>query len=324
MNQSVNQNRQLYVMNSYAAVSESSATGTIEVDSIGEGRQAKVFLKYKGADTVLRSDYISPANIAYVKAVAASSMEPKLNVVTVTLDSNVNGGAPVAGQEYMLRISFKQFFGMSDSDTYEKLVSVTATSGETAEQLYKALETALNKNFSKEVGATPTSNPYLEFSSSASGLVITEKEQDWKRGKISAERVLFDVYAGTINTGTLVAPVESAWAVITKSSSTTTICNGKAIADLEYFAMGERGDQYRGMGFPNNIDTTYLVDASKHYDVLEIHYAFYDSGVNSYRSEKDITIVCDHDNVAQLNSLIDAFETATGLTIDGVSTATGD
>jgi hypothetical protein len=46
---------------------------------------------------------------------------------------------------------------------------------------------------------------------------------------------------------------------------------------------------------------------------LEIHHAFTDTGVNSYRSEKDITIVSD--NKAVINSLIGAINSAAGLNI---------
>jgi hypothetical protein len=77
--------------------------------------------------------------------------------------------------------------------------------------------------------------------------------------------------------------------------------------------MGERGDQYRNMGWPNVIPTQYLVDASKEYNVLELHHAFTDQGVNSYRSEKDITIVAEDATV--LNALINAINTAAGTNI---------
>jgi hypothetical protein len=77
--------------------------------------------------------------------------------------------------------------------------------------------------------------------------------------------------------------------------------------------MGERGDQYRYMGYPNYIPTQYLVDPTKEYNVLELHHAFTDTGVNSYRSEKDITIVAD--DAAKLDSFIGAVNTAAGLSI---------
>ena len=55
--------------------------------------------------------------------------------------------------------------------------------------------------------------------------------------------------------------------------------------------MGERGDQYRNMGWPNVIPTKYLVDPSKEYDVLNIHYFYQGDGISVQKSEKDIQIV---------------------------------
>ena len=102
-------------------------------------------------------------------------------------------------------------------------------------------------------------------------------------------------------------------------AGTTGVGNGKKIADLEYFCMGERGDQYRNMGFPNVIDTKYLVDPTKEYNVLELHFAFTDTGVNSYRSEKDITVVfpmgaTDHE-YDQIDAFIGAINSAAGTSI---------
>jgi hypothetical protein len=88
--------------------------------------------------------------------------------------------------------------------------------------------------------------------------------------------------------------------------------------------MGERGDQYRNIGWPNVIPTKYLVDPTKQYDTLEIHFAFTDTGVNSYRSEKDITIVTEGGNSSILDDLYDAFMEAAGLATSGSSESEGD
>ncbi len=68
--------------------------------------------------------------------------------------------------------------------------------------------------------------------------------------------------------------------------------NGRTIADMEYFYMGERGDQERHLGWPNNIRTKYLVDDTKEYDCLTMNFYFSpgdnDAGV---RSTKVINIV---------------------------------
>lgn len=57
--------------------------------------------------------------------------------------------------------------------------------------------------------------------------------------------------------------------------------------------MGERGDMYRNVGWPDVIPTKYLVDPENAdgYDVLEIHYAYKGGGENPQLSEKDIEVV---------------------------------
>ena len=104
-------------------------------------------------------------------------------------------------------------------------------------------------------------------------------------------------------------------------SCSRIIDNGHNIADLEYFCMGERGDQYRGMCWPYNIHTKYLVDPNKKYNTIDIHYAYVGDGVSVQKSEKDITIVVPKvgakNNVSNqlTNDIITAINAATGLTI---------
>ena len=323
---STNQNRQMYVANAYnAAVTDASAVGTIGAVKVTDN---ELFFYFRGADTVLKSDRIQLKNLDYVKAIKASDMVTPLKSVEVTLDSAVNGGVPVSGQDYVLRINFRQFYGMSDQDQYFKDAAVHATAAMSdAQKFFTAMKDALDKAFSREVGATATSNPYLDFAVSGSGssakLVITEKPQEWSLGIQSQERVYFDVFPTTIYTG----GDDLIWGIVTdvtpsKASAvvgTNALGNGKKIADLEWFCMGERGDQYRMAGYPNYIPTTYLADPTKEYCVLEFHYAFTDTGVNSYRSEKDITVAfpmgasgAEYD---EINAFIGAINTAAGLSI---------
>lgn len=69
------------------------------------------------------------------------------------------------------------------------------------------------------------------------------------------------------------------------------IKDGKMIADLEYFCMGERGDIYRMKGWPNFIETRYLVKPDKEYDVVDIHHYYQGEGTNDDKSEKVTTLV---------------------------------
>nr|DAE39638.1 MAG TPA: Structural protein [Crassvirales sp.] len=317
---SLRQNRQFYVANKLVTGATALANkGEIKVKSIGD-IEKEVYFEVLGPDTVLKSDYIQVKNITAAKAIKAVDMETPMKKVLVTLDSSVNGGTPVVGQDYILRINLRQFYGMSDQDQYFKDAAVRAVKGMTAKQFYEAMEKALNLCFSREVGANAKSNPYLAFSSSAAGLVIEEKPQSWHLGTEAQERVYFDVVPTTVYDGT----TDLIWGSVAEQTATTKIGNGKKIADLEYFLLGERGDQYRKIGWPNDVETVGMVDPDKTYDVFEIHYAFTDTGVNSYRSEKDITIavptaVKSTDgggaDYTVINDIIGAFNTATGLNV---------
>lgn len=322
---SVNQNRQFYVATELGTVSEASKAGVAQLKTIDNGVNKEMYLLVKGYDTVLKSDYIPVKNLSYVKAISAADMVTPLKVVKVSLEPSVNGGNVVVGQDYILRINFRQFYGMSDQDQYFKDVAVRGTSemATTPKVFYDALVKALNLSFSREVGATINSNPYLKFEASEDGVTITEKEQDWTLGTQAQERVYFDVVPTTI----YVNGNDEVWGKNEDETpskedaevGTNAIGNGKKMADLEYFCLGERGDQYRKIGFPNDIETKGLVEANKEYNVLEIHYAFTDEGISSYRSEKDITIVSE--DAAVINAIVKEINTATGLNIKGTDGA---
>lgn len=318
---STRQNRQFYVANKLITDATALANkGEMKVKSIGD-IEKEVYFEVLGPDTVLKSDYIQVKNIAAAKAIKAVDMKTPMKKVLVTLDSSVNGGAPIVGQDYILRINLRQFYGMSDQDQYFKDAAVRAVKGMTAKQFYEAMEKALNLCFSREIGANAKSNPYLTFSSSASGLVIEEKPQSWHLGTEAQERVYFDVVPTTVYDGT----TDLIWGNVADQTATTKIGNGKKIADLEYFCLGERGDQYRKIGWPNDVETVGMVDPTKTYDVFEIHYSFTDTGVNSYKSEKDITIAVPTAvktstdgggaDYTVINAIIGAFNTATGLNV---------
>lgn len=311
---STNQVRQLYVANAFkeATADGGAATlvdaGDVILKSLGD-IEKEIYFEVQGPETVLKSDRIPVKSIKYIKAVKAEDMAKGMRKVLVALDPNVNGGAPIAGQDYVFRINLRQFYGMSDQDQYFKDTAVHASTGMTAEQFYEALAKALNLCFSREVGATTTSNPYFTFTASADGLTIEEKPQRWTLGTESQERVYFDVVPTTVYDGI----DDVIWGVVTEQEPTTIVGNGKDIADLEYFLLGERGDQYRKIGWPNDIETKGLVDPTKDYNVLEIHYTFNDTGVNSYSTEKDITIVSP--TAAVINSIVSAINTATGFSV---------
>ena len=346
---STNQVRQLYVATAVKSphVLASDAAGSIAVKN--DTAKNHLYFEYKGADNLMRSDLIDIKNILHAKVTNANDMAHKLKAVTVTLDNGVNAGAPVAGQDYILRIAFRQYVGMSDEDQYFKYGMVHAYAGMNADEFYKVLALSIAKNFSREIvplikievhskvtkskggfdsngymvvtpttkdnGKSDTTNPYYATDTLVTdidSIRITEVEQPWRLGVMAQTPVYFTVQPVAV----MVNGDERIWATVTEGTN-GTIGNGKKIADLEYFCMGERGDIYRNIGWPHNIPTTYLVDPTKTYYTFDIHYAYVGNNESVQKSEKDITIVCS--NKTEFNKIVTAFNTATGLTIATIS-----
>lgn len=338
MNYSVNQVRQLYVAKALKTphVLASDDAGSIAVKA--DTAKNHLYFEYKGADNLMRSDLIDIKSILHVNATDADDMAHKLKAVKVTLDSEINAGVPVSGQDYILRIAFKQYIGMSEEDQYFKYGMVHAYAGMTASDFYKKLAISLVKNFSREVvplvkfalvnsgdGAVPVDATTKESSLTETykALVIEEVEQPWRLGVMEQTPVYFIVQPTTI----IVNGDERIWGIAKDTDSTGVINNGKKIADLEYFCMGERGDIYRNINWPHNIPTTYLVDPTIKYNVIDIHYAYVGSNESVQKSEKTITLVVpkigETNSVSNVltNNIISAINTATGLSIADLDTA---
>ena len=299
---STNQNRQLYVASSFTTDTPSSV-GEIAVKTTPDNKQ--IYLTHYGEGGITRSDLIDVDKISYVKYTAAEKLRYYLKTATVSLNSDINDGAPVSGQDYILRIYIRNYLAIGDSNVAIKYGAVHAYSGMTAAKFYEVLADSLTKNFSREL------TTFFTFEATDDGVVITEVEQPWILGTYQQEAVNFELIAVPIEYD----GDEVNWATVGDdgkieiTSSDTYVMNGKKIADLEYFCHGERGDQYRNVGFPRVIPTKYMVDPDDEYDVLDIHYSFKDTGVNDYKSEKDITIVSNlGDVISSITSVLEGLD----------------
>lgn len=336
---STNQVRQLYVATALKPqnVIASDTAGSIAVKS--DTAKSHLYFEYMGAGGMTRSDLIDIKNILYAKATDADDLAYDLAKYKLTLDDTVNGGEPVVAQDYILRIAFRNYPGLSEEDQYFKYGMVHAVTGMTASDFYKTLALSLVKNFSREeqgllkfyletggtdagtVAGTPTEvtkdTKESSLTGTYTGIVIEEAPQDWILGVMEQTPVNFTIQPDLIiDNGD-----ERIWGVVKKVASTNSIPDGHKIADLEYFCMGERGDIYRMVGFPYVIRTKYLVDPDIKYNVIDIHYAYVGSNESVQKSEKDITIVVpkiganNKASNALANSIISAINTAPGLTI---------
>lgn len=334
---STNQTRQLYV-------ATPGDTGT-KTQIVTDNAKTHMYLIQEGAGGLVRSDLIDVKNVLWAKYTPAADMARDLKAVTVTLDETVNGGKPIVGQDYILRINFRQYASIGDQDTYVKHGAVRAFKNMDASKFYASMAVSLAKNFSRELTKLVEIRLGLEKATDVAGkvdtvvisandkvddlikdleangelaghgneantfnsVIIAEVEQKWTLGIKPQEAVYFDVIPATV----LEAGEEVTWGTVEEGVD-GQVGNGKLIADLEYFCMGERGDVYRGIGWPNTIPTKYLVDETKTYDVIDIHYAYVGSNESVQKSEKTLTIVGETANLAAIKT---AIQTALGVTL---------
>lgn len=406
-NFSTNQVRHLYV----AKVSGTAATGTVGTLEVGaDTAKEHLYFKYMGPGGQVRSPLINISQISKAVATDADSMAHALKKYKVSLDASVNSGNPIVGQDYVLRIAFRNYIGLSEEDQYFKYGIVHGVTGMTPEVFYQTMKTSLEKNFSRElnnllnfsltgtyatvtmttntglvatavnvgtaansyklaigsitasteavtiasgtvtvsltaaaktygdvirlIAADPVASTMFAVTGTAAttaavevartltggtttGLAIEEGILDWKLGTMPVAYVNFKLMPTTVYNGT----EDVIWGTVTELSPASYITNGKMSADLEYFCMGERGDIYRNVGFPRVIPTTYIVDSTKKYNMIDITYAYQGNGEDVQKSQQTVTLLVPKVGATNAtsnvlaNTIIGAINTAAGASI---------
>lgn len=277
------------------------------VGSIVEG----LYFKGKNADGLdYRSDTIDPKKIVSLKKTASADLAVPCLQHTVIIDTATFANvAALAGKTVKLAVTVHQLFDYDDSNCVTFAVEHTVAASETAANFYKALADAITLNMPK-----PDKNyPLFTVTSSASGLVLTEGLQKYVRGKLTGEpaklSVAFDVDDEFV-----------AWGKDTVTESATAKLPANYIlADLEYFAYGERGDYYRGYNFPNDFTPTYVIDpkSTEAYDVLTIEYYYAGNAENIQKSPRVIQVAGAEATISALYTKIKDF-------MDGKAVPSGD
>lgn len=322
---STNQVRNFYVVKALekTKLDLSKAVGTLQIkDNKGAGDNDRFFL-YRGTKGLMRSDLIQ--NVESVKFTDAEKMRRALTGYEVTLDPKVNGGKPIAGQDYMVKINFRQFVSISDETNYYKYGIVHAYKSmaddeHAASIFYAKMAQSLARNFSRELtklvsihllsgdlsgdeagtdegevlanstfaeSTTDSGKDFNPYTTTFTGILIEEAEQEWHLGTEEDTPVYFSVNTDAITYD----GDEVIWGQVKEATPTNEyVANGKTIADMEYFFLGERGDIYRGVGWPNVIHNEYLVDPSLEYNTVDIHFSYIGSNESVQKSEKTVTL----------------------------------
>ena len=311
-----NQVRQFYVAATTAAPKIDAATTVVATDNPGKmefvAKGDSAYFMYSGAivGDLQRSDLMKKCNVMDVRLTDAKDLSHPIKKFKVALSSSVNSGAPVVGEDYVLTINIENYIAPGNDSTKSKFGAAHAFTT-TASDLYKTLAISLAKNFAREpaklikITLDGDSNnteikrntkPADLSSITATGIVIEEVEQPWRRGAAQQEFVNFNVVPSTIFFGgadVVWGEVEDVTVYDKSDNDYVFIPNSKHVADMEWFFHKERGDKYGEMCWPWNIDTIYQVDPANAdgYSFVDIHFYYEGNSHNIGHSEKTITIV---------------------------------
>lgn len=307
-NFNTNQTRHFYTVLDDKTGSTLAAAGDIALSTIKQSASAHVeaisFGYMNGDLNVTRTDSIAVDKIKSINYAVAAAIPLKMYTISVNTsvldisNKKINGtNGDAVGKTFIVRLNVGQLFDYDDNNGFTYIASVVgdATTLASSDAFYKALAVAIAKaipqNDSKfpiirvvvgtqEVKANTSVSGIT--ASSISGIKLIQGPQKFVLGKLSGEPADFSI-STTVKVDNV---TEYDWSTddskkasvsdVSTPAGLKEIPGAYQLAELEYFALGERGDVYRGYLYPNDYDNSanYLIDykTPKSYKVLSIEY----------------------------------------------------
>ena len=220
-------------------------------------------------------------NVEWATLTKSTALKTKAKKMTVTFAGDV-----VIGEDYAVKVSYPEVGGAGVESWTTKTAVAHAGKGATKTTVVKELKDQLTKILGVD-GA-------LKVVDATDGFAITANVANLKYER-GIRPIAIPDFNVTVNQITDEGELTN-WATLDKNqqipveSVDTGLTSGYKLADMEYFAMGERGDEYRMAAYPNHIITDYKIDPAKNYDVYNIHYSYKGYNTQSHKSEKDLII----------------------------------
>lgn len=269
---SVNQATQMYVGNA-----------TTELTKNGD----QYYLVTGPGSKIERTDIIKKDHILYQTTKTVADFNSKVNVPKITV------GPITKGNEYVIRLTIVDDFGVAAADIKtiaviaEETTSTTEPGKSASANLANKIATALNKAAARDLKKAYVAAP------EGAAVTITPEMDHLLGKKFVIPQITVQVVNLKNDADTLVIngdPEDGGWV-----SYTSTPVAGSGLAklkDYEYFLAGEKGDQYRGVTFPNDFPfVSKLGTATDATKVNTIHYYEDLSNEAVQKSEKTIVIV---------------------------------
>lgn len=297
------------VMQFYALDGERSITATVKPYTFEKA--CKVLF----ADGVEKYTSDKIENVMWGKLTTADALKGK--VVTATIDFDASASV-VAGEDYVVRVSYPEVGGAGIESWTTKTAAVHASSADTKTTILTKIKDELVKIFAVDGILTASIDSVTNKLEITPNLTIR-----YERG---IRPVVIPEFKVTVNQITVDGDLVN-WVALDKNqqiptvAETSTIPTGYKVADMEYFAMGERADEYRMVGYPDYVATNYVVTPKENYNILVVHFAYKGANSDSHKSEKDLIIAAK--DLTALETVAKAIEAATGVAFTKVSVTSG-
>ena len=330
-NFNTNQTRHLYVAkavdSTHAIDSNDFAKGSIALKTCKDnpdGPVTKFYFSYKNADGLMtRSDLIDVKNVSSLKAslcvfdngsVKSNPMDIPLIAHRVALDSNIIDltSSSVVGKNLTLFITVHQALSYDDNDSLCFAAPVTISSAiNTPALFHKELAKSVImhtpgqlkgsfKVFSYD-GTEITKKNYDSVSGNVNGFYIIPCSQSYVRGELANEPVNISVHTMFH----LSNDADIQWAVLDPKTGLIPQAPSEidgckvipaiyALADLEYFSLGERGDYNRGNWYhkePKFGISDDDIESGANYNVLNIEYYWAGGAEDVQKSPRLLQVV---------------------------------
>lgn len=307
MIRSTNQVGQMFVVNKSVAIKKL-------LDR--EGGDVKGFnLIVDDEDT---TDFVTKGQILDMNVKKATDDSEILNrkYLQVKLNPDVNGGIPVAGQDYVIALKFRGDIG--EEDVIEKVAmahcyasdfvgaDATAKNKAAVAKLLQRLAQSFIDN--AECDAEPlyvvTTAGYAKLNDvttvDETGFCIVEAAPYWRLGTFKESLAKIDVMTRPI---ILDSDEVEDWLYTHKFVKTAhgdnvpKIVNTHKVADMEYFYKGERGTS-AFLNHPYDIQIPVKLkvdqDSTDGYDLITIHYYYTGANASNQKSEKDLILAIEN------------------------------
>jgi hypothetical protein len=237
-------------------------------------------------------------NVEWAKFTKSTALKTKAKKMTVTFAGDV-----VIGEDYAVKVSYPEVGGAGVESWTTKTAVAHAGKGATKETVIAELIAQLTEILGVD--------EVLTVAPAEGGFAITANVANVKYER-GIRPIAIPDFNVTVNQITDEGELTN-WATLDVASVDTGLTSGYKLADMEYFAMGERGDEYRMAAYPNHIITDYKIDPTKTYGVYNVHYSYKGYNTQSHKSEKDLVIAVLND--AELTTLVTKLTTDLGVSV---------